>query len=322
MRLETKQDILSAGEIGTQYDNAAKAIWRNREILAPLLQYSVEEFKDESVESIMKLIDADSIRGDLAVSDLPPAIIEYNTEQSSMTDKIITYDQKFKVRNPKLSDHMIQVMLHVDLEFQNKYTPVLRDGRSYPVIKRGIYYAARGISSQLGRVTNQTNYTDIEKTLSIWIVNGDIPKGLRNTATRYYITKEDFIGSVEEPQEYHDLMEVIIIRRGDDNASITDPLLKYLKSVYEADLEEINKYTPVSSNPQLKEEVLNMPGMSEVIFEKGMAQGLSQGISEGLSQGIEKTRKDDIEQLAAYFMSQNPEMTRDEAIEQASLILK
>ena len=30
MREETKQDILSAGEAGTKYDESAKMIWKNR----------------------------------------------------------------------------------------------------------------------------------------------------------------------------------------------------------------------------------------------------------------------------------------------------
>ena len=102
MREETWQDIMSAGEMGTKYDEAAKKIWKNREILAPLLKYAVEELKDESVESIMKLIDADSISGDTPVSDLPSTITALDTEQSSMTEKVIRYDLKFKVKNPKL----------------------------------------------------------------------------------------------------------------------------------------------------------------------------------------------------------------------------
>ena len=146
-------------------------------------------------------------------------------------------------------------MLHVDLEFQNKYRPVLKDGRSYPLIKRGIYYAAREISSQLGRITNQTNYTDIEKVIGIWVVNEDVPKELQNTASRYFITKEDYIGSADEPAEEYDLLEVVMIRRG-ENGTITEPLFKYLRRGYEADLEEIDKYTPVSANPELKEEGL------------------------------------------------------------------
>lgn len=320
MRDETIQDVLSAGEIGTKYDEVAKAVWKNREILAPLLKYSLEELEDESVESIMKLIDADSISEDTPVSDLPPAIIELGTEQNSMTEKVITFDLKFVVKNPKLSAGNLLIVLHVDLEFQNKYRPVLKDGRSYPLIKRGIYYAAREVSAQLGRITSQTNYADIEKVVSIWIVNEGIPKELQNTATRYYFTKEDYIGKVDEPLADYDLMEVVIIRRG-ENDNLTEPLFRYLRSIYEADLEEIDKYTPASANPKLKEEVLKMPGMSQIIFERGITQGISQGISQGILQGISKEKEDALERVTRNYMKFNPELTREEAEERAKAIL-
>lgn len=255
MKEETRQDVLSAGEIGTKYDEAAKTVWRNREILAPLLKYSVEELKNESIESIMKLIDADSISEDTPVSDLPPTITALESEQSSVTEKLITFDLRFKVKNPALSVGKILVMLHIDLEFQNKYRPTLSDGRSYPLIKRAIYYASREISSQLGRITNQTNYADIEKVIGIWIVNEEVPKDIQNTATRYYLNKEDYIGVTDEPKADYDLMEIVIIRRG-ERTDITEPLFGYLKSVYDADIDEIDKYTPASANPKLKEEEL------------------------------------------------------------------
>lgn len=280
MQEESRQDIMAAGEIGAKYDAAAKAIWKNREIIAPLLKFSVEELKDESIESIMKLIDADSIDDSVPVSDLPPTLTNLNTEDSSLTEKLITYDFRFLVKNPKLSTENILVVLHIDLEFNNKYRPVLKDGRSYPLIKRGIYYGAREVSSQLGRITEKTNYDDIEKVISIWVVSEDIPEHLRNTASRYRITKEDFIGTSDELESEYDLIEVVMIRRGEDK-KLTEPLFKYLESVYQADLEEIDKFTPASLNPELKKEVSDMPGMSRVIYEKGEVKGLEKGREEG-----------------------------------------
>ena len=128
----------------------------------------------------------------------------------------------------------------MDLEFQNKYRPVLKDGKSYPLVTRGIYYVAREISSQLGRITEQTNYADIEKVVSIWIVNDEIPEDLQGTASRYYFTKEDFIGETDEPKSEYDLMEVVMIRRG-DHQDLTKPVFAYLKSVYDANIEEIDR---------------------------------------------------------------------------------
>ena len=228
----------------------------------------------------MKLIDADSIDDSVPVSDLPPTLTNLNTEDSSLTEKLITYDFRFLVKNPKLSTENILVVLHIDLEFNNKYRPVLKDGRSYPLIKRGIYYGAREVSSQLGRITEKTNYDDIEKVISIWVVSEDIPEHLRNTASRYRITKEDFIGTSDEPESEYDLIEVVMIRRGEDK-KLTEPLFKYLESVYQADLEEIDKFTPASLNPELKKEVSDMPGMSQVIYEKGEVKGLEKGREEG-----------------------------------------
>ena len=192
MREETAQSIIAAGEIGAKYDSVAKNLWHKREILAPLLKYAVKELEEESVETIMGLIDADSIKEDMPVSDLPADINRLDTEETSLTEKTVSYDCRFVVKNPKLSDEIMMVVLHFDMEFQNKYRPTLSDGRSYPMIKRGIYYAAREISSQLNYVTEQTNYSDVSKVISIWIINDDsISLDLQNTATRYCFTKEE-----------------------------------------------------------------------------------------------------------------------------------
>ena len=43
-----------------------------------------------------------------------------------------------------------------------------------------------------------------------------------------------------------------------------------MKSVYDANIEEIDKYTPASANAKLKKEVSEMPGMSQVIYEEGI----------------------------------------------------
>lgn len=289
MREETRQDMMAAGAIGAEYDQAAKLIWRNREILAPLLKYSVTELRDESVESIMKLIDADSITSEeTPVSDLPPSVVMKDREQDSATEKVITFDFKFKVRDPKRSTEKILVVLHIDVEFQNEYRPRLRDGKTYPIIKRAIYYVARDISSQLGRITEQTNYDDIEKVVSIWIINDDrIPKELKNTATRYYFSRNDFIGKSDEPESDYDLMEVVMIRRGEGEKA-TEPLLEYLNAVYEADIEKIDTYTPASKNPEFRKEVEKMPGMSTVIYDRGYRSGYGTGYDTGYDSGYGK----------------------------------
>ena len=280
MRTETIQDILSAEELGAKYDSAEKAVWRNREILAPLLRFCVRELADESVENVMRLIDADSISEDMPVSDLPPQIVERATEMHSTTEKLLTFDLHFVVKNPKLSTKSLLVRLHIILELQNKFRPTLKDGRSYAIEGRGLYYAARELSSQLGRITENTNYADLEKVVSIWIVSEDIPKGLQTTVSRYYIEKEDIVGKAEIDKKLYDLLEVVIVRRGEDG-KFDAPIFDYLNAVFGADLEQIDRYTPASANPELVKEVADMPGTGRAILERGIGIGRTEGIGIG-----------------------------------------
>ena len=181
----------------------------NREIIAPVLKEVVPEYKNSTVEEIIRYIDADSIR-DIPVGDIPAEVEQLQTEMSSTSDKLIRYDTHFKSVNPMLSNESLCIHLHIDLEVQNNYRPT---SPSYSVIKRAIYYAAREISYQLGTLTEQTDYGKIQKAYSIWICNERIPASLQNTVTMYSIKKTDMIGKAEEPEEEYDLMDVIIIRR-------------------------------------------------------------------------------------------------------------
>ena len=43
-----------------------------------------------------------------------------------------------------------------------------------------------------------------------WVIYEDVAKKLQNTAARYYLKKEDFIGIAEKPEAEYDLIEVIL----------------------------------------------------------------------------------------------------------------
>ena len=116
------------------------------------------------------------------------------------------------------------IYLHFDVELQNDYRP------GYPIPKRSIYYAAREISEQLGILTEITDYSSVEKVYCIWICNNKkMPKKLQNTVSEYYIAKRDLIGHVEEPKEDYDLIDIIMIRRGDESSD--EQILDYLNNL-------------------------------------------------------------------------------------------
>ena len=165
MRNETKV-VLSALDGWEKYDDACKKTWMLKEIIAPVLQYTIKEYQTHTVSEIIGYINANSIAGDVPVDDLPAYINSDGTELSSPTEKRVFFDIHFTAKNPNLSSKDVLVMLHVDFEVQNDYEP---SNPSYPITKRAIYYAARELSAQLGVVTGNTNYDALEKVYSIWI---------------------------------------------------------------------------------------------------------------------------------------------------------
>ncbi len=273
MRQETKESMARALQNGQKYDESCKEVFKNREVIAPILKYVVAEYKDCTQEEIIQCIDADSIKEEIPVGDLPPEVKDQGTEMTAVFEKSIRYDIHFKARNPVLSDENILVMLHIDFEVQNNYKP---SDPEYPIIKRAVYYAAREISSQLGKLTEKTNYADLEKCYSIWVCNENIPKELQNTVTRYSMVKEDLIGNANEPNQEFDLIEVVIIRRGKEASG--DDIFQYLESVFQSDIERMREYVDIPAGSEIEKEVVRMTGMGQTIYEKGREEGREEGL--------------------------------------------
>lgn len=291
MRNETKQSMMISLQNGQKYDESCKEVFRNREVIAPILKYVVDEFRDCTLEEIIKCIDADSIAEDIPVDELPPGWKDLGTEMTSVYEKTIHYDVHFKAQNPKLSNNNFKVMLRVDFEVQNRYRSMRP---RYPLIKRAIYYVAREISSQLGKLTGRTNYADIEKAYSIWVCNEEVPKKLQNTVTRYYFTKEDIVGKMDEPEKDYDLMEVIIIRRGKEAAD--DDIFRYLEAVFTSDLNTMREYIDIPEGSEIEKEVEDMNGMWRMAYRNGMEKGIEDGLEQGIEQGIKQGREQGLSQ--------------------------
>ena len=118
MMRETEIGLAAAEAVGSKYDEACKSLFQNREIIAPVLKEVVPEYQNSALEEIIQYIDADSIE-DLPVDDVSAQVAQLPTEMYS----------------------------------QNNYIPT---NLSSPIVKRGIYYVAREISSQLGILMEKT----------------------------------------------------------------------------------------------------------------------------------------------------------------------
>lgn len=289
MKRETEIELAAAEAVGSKYDEACKNLFKNKEIIAPVLKEVVPEYRNSTVEEIIRFIDADSIK-DIPVDDISIRAEQLNTEIGSVSDKLIRYDTHFKAVNPMLSDENLCIHLHIDLEVQNNYQP---SNPTYSIIKRGVYYAAREISYQLGILTEQTNYGDIQKAYSIWICNERIPQKLQNTVTMYSIKKSDIIGKAEEPEEDYDLMSIVIIRRGKKRDA---PIFDYLAGVFQCDKAKITEYVDIEKNEAVQKEVDDLSGLGMSIMRDARQQGIQEGMQQGREQGIQQGIQEGIQQ--------------------------
>lgn len=278
MKDVTKEDIYVSSITGA-YDAAMKKLLSNKEILVPLLQMTIPEYEGCTQEEILSCLDIDSITGEDFVSDIPDdlRLHKEESELSSMTEKLIRFDIRFRARNPKLSTEKMKVSLHIDLEAQKSYRP---QNPSYPVIKRAIYYVARDLSSQLGSVTGTTDYSRLEKCYSIWICTEDVPKALQNTMTEYALHKNDILGKTAEPEKDYDLMTVILIRQG-ETQDMQEGIFDYLGSLMRGDIKRAEKYTKIQWSETMKGDVKTMTGFGEAIYQRGIRCGEEIGLRHG-----------------------------------------
>ena len=107
-----------------------------------------------------------------------------NTEDVSLLEGTVRYDIRFLV---SLSKEKAQIGLIVNVEAQNRFDP------GYPLLKRGIYYCCRMISSQYGTEFTGADYGKLKKVYSIWLCT-DPTVRFRNTINRYFVAENHMVG--------------------------------------------------------------------------------------------------------------------------------
>ena len=262
------------------YDNSAKSLFLYPEILAPILANVVPEYQGMRAEQVMEYIVKNSIRRD-GVDSASALVAAQQTEPGSLGEKVIRYDSHFLVKNPRLSTKNMRIYLHIDLEMQNDYKP---HAPTYPIVTRGVYYAARGLDSQLGVLTEKTDYSSLQKVYSIWICRENIPPELRGTVTSYVIEKIDRHGVSNEPKHEYDLLSVVLIRLGDDTKK--EPIFQYLNDFFAGDIDGMCKYINMKKNKELVKGVKQVMTLSQSIFSRGIQEGLAEGEAKGRAKGI------------------------------------
>ncbi len=198
-----------------------------------------------------------------------------NTEDAVPGEGIVTYDVKFYVKYPKKQKNQKKqlIKLLIDIEAQKDFYP------GYDLVTRGVYYAARQISSQNGVEFKNAKYNDIKKVYSIWICLHP-PEYCENTIMRYYLKEQIMAGNVSKRHFRFDLLEVIMVNlphRIPEKES--EPTLNgMLKTLFSPELSKetiikrLEEIYHIPKNPKLEGGIQTMCNFGEAILERGMAQ--------------------------------------------------
>ena len=274
------KNITAAGD-RANYDAACKRLLANKIILAWIMKSCLEEFQDFTVEDIAdKYIEGGPQIAKIAVNpdeetDSKGEQIEGSkTEDSTMKEGTVTYDIRFYALVPQTAE---TIKLILNVEAQNNFYP------GYPIIKRGLYYCSRMISSQYGVEFTDGHYEKIRKAISIWIC-ADPPKYRENTITRYTVQEENIVGNIAEKRENYDLITAVIVCLGNAGDDKYTGILKLLDVLLSSERKPDEKKRilqddfNIKMTRELESEVLLMCNLSKGIEEKGIKEGILSSI--------------------------------------------
>lgn len=264
------ENVIASVASDPRADKAVKQVFKQKSVLALIVQGTIPEFAEMSLQEIEDRIDSIDLNAPVSAYARRDTIIGDATEDKVEGEGNVNYDIRFTLRRPNMDEQVCQ--LFVDLEAQATPNPV------YPIIKRAKYYTARMISAQLTDLSDHRAYNKVRKVCSIWICYSQ--SGIKDAITRISMRQESVVGNYKVPAKHLDLEDIVLVRVSNDGfkEETKDKLLKFLGTLLtpnldaEPKIERLREFLP--NNKELEKEVRNMSGFAEVWQESGRVQGI------------------------------------------------
>ena len=294
---------ISLTEGMAQFDETAKRLIADRQILAWILRWCAIEFQDCEISEIIKCIQDPVLVSTVRVEPGLTNRIRGEAQESAVPGEgAVYYDIRFSAVVPgSCKSEKASVILRINIEAQKSFYP------GYDLVTRGIFYGGRMLSEQMGTViSGQDDYDNLEKVYSIFICM-NTPDKLANTISVYEIVHEAYKGVFKDTARC-DLLRVVMIRlpkEGREYKAKNQPcalhkllltLLSNQKKAEEKRQELLTEFNVKTSENMLKE-LNNMCNLSEIVFEDALEKGLKAGMEEGMKKGLEQGEKKTIFEL-------------------------
>ena len=276
------------------YDNIVKELFADKQVLANILKYSLDEFMDMSIPDIIAEMGEPSISNiqvdpgctntgsvdnqNGAVNSCTCKIQKTSEEDIVIGEGKIVYDIRFFMYH---GDRKIKILKNIEAQNISKSGSL-----GYDLDNRIIYYLCRMISSQKEVEFTHSNYDDIKAVRSIWIcLDG---KENEDSINRIELTTKNIFGQKSNFNNINKLQAVIIKLREAQNVEVSKKrLIAMLEELVSKDDTETKKkklseqYDLVMDD-KLERQVKDMCNFSEALIERGREEEKVRGLLENI----------------------------------------
>ena len=293
--------LSALGDGVAKVDEKIKALLADKQILARILKYSVEEFKEYDILEIINRIEEVEILEvpvDAGLSHKSKnefgKISGSNTEDNVPGEGVIYYDIRFNVTKGK---KRIKVLINIEAQAT---TSVSRLG--YHIENRMTYYLSRMISAQKEQEFFGSDYDKIKEVISIWICM-DARKN-EDSIIEYQLRPEVKFGENIHPEEINLLKGILIkIRGGKNMTQSKNKLIEMLEYVIaDHSVEEKKNYLKNKCGVEMTKELERKVEAMGESMGRAILQGmLEDAWDKGVEQEHKNTEKEREHAIAAFI---------------------
>ena len=279
--------LSALGDGVARVDEKIKALLADKQILARILKYSVEEFKEYDILEIIDRIEGVELLEvpvDAGLSHKDRSefgkISGSNTEDNVPGEGVIYYDIRFNVTKGK---KRIKVLINIEAQATTSVSTL-----GYHIENRMTYYLSRMVSAQKEQEFFGSDYDKMKEVISIWICMD--ARRNQDSIIEYQLRPEVKFGKDIQPEEITLLRGILIKIRGRKNMKQSKnkliEMLEYLIADHSA--EEKKNYLKSECGVELTKE---LEGKVEAMGES-MGRVILQGMLEDAwDKGVEEERK-------------------------------
>ncbi len=254
-----------------QYDEIVKEILSDKQILARILKYTLDEFKDAEIENIIANIDEPVIsKTRMEPGSTNMQRIKKESEEDNVPgENKIFYDIRFSAY---CGEELIKILINIEAQRTSKSYKL-----GYHLDNRIIYYLARMISSQKEVEFANSDYDNLKAVRSIWIcmdAGND-----EDSINRIGFMQDTIYGKEMELTNIDKVQGVIIrLRKGENLEKSKNHLIAMLEELLGKDETEIKRKRlseeyNIVMNDETGRRISEMCNLSQVLIDEGLEKG-------------------------------------------------